>query len=560
MSLRVGVCCSQVFAFLRRHWRFLLLSALMLIGAGVFFIVRSLAEPSYQTLAASEWLEKVRTNRFATIEVAKAFEKMGPDGAKYLGEQLERRPSRFYFWALAHHQSIPLSFRKLILKSEWHYRGDVIVSLLANMGTNAAPAMPAVITWLENQPPLPPPPPTTFVRNSTSSLVYVSQTIHTATGSYNTNILLYALRTNQPSLRKPNFGISPVVTNYFSQTQIVVSAPGLVTTNIVTTLSKGVRPLSWDAFNVLVNNGSDDPRIIPLLLNPLNDATFYRRVDRYSLNLKPAIKNSLPYIIQQIETTTNIDRKLAALAMIRLVIPESRIAHGYMVASLRSTDGRVFDFAIRSLQTTTNDLELIVPLAIDGLTRFRNRTTDLYEGWIPPVYPALKEFSRYNPQVVPQLQTAILQVDPYEQVGILQLLQQIGSREGVDLALIESFTTNRIGMVRSAAWSALGKLKGEPLAEALSQIAIQDNGPHIVPEEAYAKIAALKTEAAIAVPTLIYYLNSDHIGTLTRTIETLGSMGPAAREAVGPLRKLLGHPEEAVREKASASLRLIEGK
>jgi HEAT repeat protein len=126
--------------------------------------------------------------------------------------------------------------------------------------------------------------------------------------------------------------------------------------------------------------------------------------------------------------------------------------------------------------------------------------------------------------------------------------------------MVGSFTTNQVSMVRAAAWLTLAKLNGDPVAEAIGRISLQENGPHVIPNDAYAVLEEMGPEAKAAVPSLIYCLKSDHVGTLIRTIEALGKIGPAAHEALEPLRQLRQHPEADVREKAEASLREISAR
>ncbi len=555
MSPRMAAALTQFLDLLRKYKAILLTLAVLALLTAMLLVIRGKPEPAYQKRSASDWLEVIRTNQLASAEVANAFTAMGPDGAVFLGEQLVQQPSKTYAWVMAHHQSIPLSLRKFVLKPQWQYRGDIIVMLLSAMGTNAAPAVPALLTWLESQPPGLPQV-QTYLPSYFPPQAYIVRTVNTTTGSYKTNILLSSIISNQAIL---NPGAVPTpawaVAQASVKTQIVVSAPGLVTTNVVTVLRTGTRPLSRYAFQVLIQNGSEDPRVIPLLLNPMNDVGLYRP-PKFGANLKVAARNSLPLIIQSAESR-EFDRKMGALALLKTALPESAAAREYLIRALNSNDARIFDFAIGALQTTTQELDRIIPLAVQGLRQFRNRTTDLEGDWIPPVYPTLKAFAQHSPLVIPQVQAALDSVEPYEQVGILQLLRQIGTTNSVDLALLESYTTNHVIMVRAAAWLTLGKLKGDPLAIAVGRITFQDIGPHIIPEESYRLLEEKGAAARIAVPTLIHCLKYDHIGTLVRTVEALGKIGPAAQEALEPLRQLRKHPEQIVREAVEMSLRKI---
>ncbi|MCD6051547.1 MAG: hypothetical protein K0Q55_2956, partial [Verrucomicrobia bacterium] len=391
---------------------FLLVVAALVVTALLF---RPPPEPSYSNIPASTWLQLVSTNRQKTTEASAAFRKMGRDGALFLGNELVRKPSQLDEWMITHHQEIPDWLKKYVLKPQRPSHDTTVLLLLHDIGTNAAPAVSNLIVWLDNR-----------------QIPHVSNT-NPAPGASalrrHVTLSNGVLRTNYIQVYLPASGFFPPYSTkppppplLSTQKQTVVSAPGVVTTNVVVFIKSSQQPVPLHAYQILTNNGSDNPRVIPLLLNSADNLSGPVPLNP---NLQMPARKSIPLLLEAIEGR-DPKRKWMALSLLRLTLPESDLARTCMIHALQNPDRNVFDFAIASLATTTNELDRIIPLATQGLMRYRNRTTDLFGGWNPPVYQSLREFSRHSPLVVSQLQALLPQADFYEQHGIIQLLGDIG--------------------------------------------------------------------------------------------------------------------------------------
>jgi len=346
----------------------------------------------------------------------------------------------------------------------------------------------------------------------------------------------------------------PLPANITTQRQVVVSAPGLVTTNTTVMIKRvgTTLPIPLPAFQLLTRFGSDDPRVIPLLLNPV-DSYWHQGEFPFGTNLRMAAIRSIPLLVHETESMDR-HRRIAAMTLLRLTLPQSGPARECMIRLLGSSDRATFDLAISSLQSTTNDLDRIIPLAAQGLLQFRNRTTDLYGLWQPPVYLALREFSRHSPLVVPQLQAILPQADFYEQLGIVQLLGEIGRSNTVDQALLKTFTTNDAVALRAAAWFTLGKLNQDQTAEANGYLTQLEGGMEYAAWKSFDNLSEL---GPAALPVLIRFLDHHNERTVIKAAETLGKIGPAARAALAPLRTVQEHPDADVRAAATEAIRQI---
>jgi HEAT repeat protein len=568
MPPRLVKCLSRLAAFLRTRGAIVVLILLVAFLAGTALFLRGEPEPSYNHIPASDWLELVSTNQQPMAEVITAFSHMGPAGGAFLGHELLSKPNQIDAWLLAHHQQIPGPLKKYLLKPQRQFKGDNILTILAGIGTNATPAVPALITWLEDQSMVaytPPP------RATNTSIVMLSRTLITSSnGVLRTNNILYRpsntnnipfLLSNGFTTTVSGFPQSTPPQNLTTQKQVIVSAPGLVITNVTILVKSAQRPLPRAAFQILTNFGSDDPRVISLLLNPV-DATIYSSRSSsakpvyFGSNLRLAALRSIPLLAKS-AADRDPRRQWLALSLLRLTLPQSTVARDLMISKLGTPDPALFDFAIESLQTTTNELDRIVPLAIQALKRFRNRTTDLFGDWQPPVYLALEEFSHHSPLVIPQLQELLPRADFYEQIGILQLLRKIGTTNTVDLQQIETFTRHHDPAIRAAAWFALGKIKEDKVAEASGHITLLAGGGDHITWAAYQRLGELGAASQAAVPELIRHLKLPDLRKVQKAAETLGKIGPAAEPALAPLRALQDHPDDEIRLTVAAAIRQI---
>ncbi|MGV3756687.1 MAG: HEAT repeat domain-containing protein [Verrucomicrobiota bacterium] len=554
MSPRLVSILARVAGCLRSRAAAVLLVLLILGAMIVTGLLVAESEPSYHRISASDWLELASTNRQKMPEVITAFREMGPAGISFLGDKLLQKTNQVDSWLLTHHQKIPAPLKKFLLKPRHQPLGETVLSIFAGLGTNAAPAIPQIITWLESRsinvyvnytnPPVANPPVTSLGQR----MMVVS-----SNGIRVTN-LFYVRQVTNPF--QPYGGQVPrIPPNLVTQKQVIVSAPGVVTTNSLVMVKLSSQPLPRTAFQLLTNFGSDDPRVIPLLLNRVQSITF-QSPPPLGTNLRLAALRSVPLLLDNARHPEN-ERRWIALSLLGLTVSRSGAARDYLTQSLLQPERAVFDAAITALQRTTNNLDQLVPIATQSLLRFRNRITDLNGDWRPPIYAALQEFSRHSPLVVPQLQQVLPEADFYEQLGTLQLLGEIGTSDTLDQALITSFTTNSRPALVSAAWIALGKVNRDRVAEAIGQITLLEIGANDQSWSAYLKLGELGSAAQAAVPVLIQHLKMPSTRLVQQAAETLGKIGPAARAALAPLRTVQEHPDADVRATATEAIRLI---
>lgn len=541
----------------RMHVRGSFIAAIIafLIFAGIVIYFRLDSEPSYERLSASEWLELVSTNQQKMPEAITAFRAMGPKGAEFLGERLLRKTNSIDTWLLAHHQQIPGPLKKTLLKPQHQAIDGTILKLLSYSGTNAAPVIPAVITWLENQSTKVYVPYTNPIQTKPIAVTATPRPLVMISNGVRITNMIYLYPGSPPTVLFSNPYVSRTPPNLITQVIVAVSSPGNVTTNTNVLIKVASVPMPKLVFQMLTNLGSDDARVVPLLLNRVEGITFYGPPP-LGPSLSRAARRAVPLLVQSTHGP-NDERRWMALSLLSLTLPQSRVARETLTKALLDTNRPVFDSTITALQNVTNDLDIIVPIATGSLLRMRNRTTDLYGGWNPPVYQALENFSHHTPLVASQLQEILPQADFYEQVGILQLFSRIGTPETMDKDLLTSFSTNSRPIVASAALLALGNIYGDKVAEASAHIKLLEIGNTDNAWRSYEKLGELGPDARTAVPLLITHLKLARTQAVQQAAETLGKIGPAAQDAIEPLQALHSHPDATVRETAEAAIRLI---
>ncbi len=504
-------------------------------------------EPSYQNVPASVWLEIATTNALNTPEAITAFREMGPAGPMYLGQELLRKPSGVADWLLAHHQSIPDPLKKLLLKPHQQPKEEVILRILSGMRTNASPAVPMLITWLETQ-------------NSAASGQVISPVSgfkissnaigYTASGQPVALTRQLVVPTTQSNRHQALF--IPSGGTLSLQTQMMIVAPGMVTTNIIVSTRYVSNSIPLAAHAMLTTLGSEDPRIIPLMFRPVESRTFYGP-PQFSTNLKVAALQSVPFLVQR-ASSPDIRVRLIAMGLLKLTLPESTAATELFIQALRDNNYEVFDMAMGALQSNTQDLDRIVPLALDGV-RLRSTTSPF------PAYsrstatlPALKEFSRHSPLVVPGLQDILRQTTNGLDTRLLHLLGEIGTTNNVDLALIGSFTNSPTGNIRAKAWFALGNITGDSEAKVMEQLTLLEGGAIW---SAYIRLGELGPYSERAVPQIRAGLTNKEIRIVAKAAETLGKIGSGAKDALPDLEALRNHPHLMVREPVEDAIRKI---
>jgi len=531
-------------------------AVIFLFLAGMALFLHRDREPSYERLSASAWLELVSTNQQKMPEAITAFRAMGPRGAEFLGDRLLRKTNSIDSWLLAHHQQIPTPFKKILLKPQSQSTDETILKLLSYSGTNAAPVIPSLITWLENQSTKVYVPYTNPLSGSSSAFTKVPRAVITISNSIRTTniVLLYP---GQSGTTVANQFISRTPPNLLTQVVVTVNSPGNVTTNTNVLIKVASVPMPKLVFQMLTNLGSDDARVIPLLLNRVEGITFHGPPP-LGPSLSRAARRAVPLLVQNAHSYgPNDERRLMALSLLSLTLPQSRAARETLTRTLMVSTRPVFDTTIAALQNVTNDLDIIVPIATQSLQRFRNRTTDLFGDWQPPVYLALEKFSQHSPLVIPQVQELLPRADFYEQIGILQLLRKAGTSNTVDLDLLATFTKRPDPAIRAAAWFALGKLKNDQVAEAAGHITLLANAGDHITWAAYQRLGELGPASQAAVPELIRHLKLPDWRKVQKAAETLGKIGPVAHDALESLSPLRAHPDVAIRDAAEDAIRKI---
>ncbi len=509
----------------------------LLVGTLVllFLIVRGQAEPSHQKLSASEWLELVNTNQTRIVEVTTAFRAMGPAGAEYLGNELLRKPSRADEWLLAHHAWIPDPLKRWLLKPQRQAQNEMVLKLLTGLGRDAAPAMPMLITWLENS------------SNVVSSSIRIPQNSNILTNFGSARMILITsggsnlIRTFHP----------PAGGHYMTKTQTVVMASGLVTTNVVLSFRYASNTIPVTAYHLLTNLGSTDPRIVPVLLRPtdLPQPGF----PSFGTNLKTAALQSLPLLIDRVEQG-NISERVIAISLLKLTLPESAAARESLIRRLEQRDQFSRDLIIGALAGVTNDLDRIVPFALDTL--IKQGSGRPY--WQSTAYfTALSNFSRQRPQMIPRLQELLPQASTGDKIGILQVLGEVGNSNNVNPQLLRTYTKHYEAHVRTKAWFALGNITGDIDAKLSEQLTMIEYGNDDVVWQACAKLGSLGPAAVYAIPVLQAHLHHQNERIVAQAAESLGQIGYRAKATQPNLEALREHPRPQIRAAAEEAIRKI---
>ncbi|MCD6052467.1 MAG: hypothetical protein K0Q55_3885, partial [Verrucomicrobia bacterium] len=355
-----------------------------------------------------------------------------------------------------------------------------------------------------------------------------------------------------------NILIVPAKSLVTMQTQSVVSAPGLVTTNVIVTVNSTSPSIPRTAYQILTNLGSEDPRIIKVLLNPVENSP-HVGVTLFGTNLKRAANQSIPLLMRHAKSS-NQQRRLTALSLLRLTLPESAVAREVMIRQLDSKNFVLFDLAVGSLTNTTEELRRIIPLTVQGLVSFRNRPLPFSETGRSPAYYALKEFARHQrAEVASHLQAVLTEASLREQVHILELLAATATTNEVNLALIGSFTNSPEAILRVQAWSTLGNITRDRQMEVIGLLSCLNSfpGKHTSIWLVYHRLGKLGAKAGAAVPTLIEGLQFQETHLIAKAAITLGEIGPPAHGALEPLHALREHPELVVREAVEDAIRKV---
>lgn len=239
--------------FQKRKVHLLICGGVIVVVAAIY-LLRQDKEPSYMGVKASRWLYSLnvphpRTDNLPYREAHNAFQGMGKEGALFLGRELLKEPNHLQKWAIAHQQNIPPYLMKLVYDPAKVSRPDIIFDLLTILGTNGAPAIPAVIDW--------------YYQKGSFQL-----TCNRAYPLLQKNAMMLQLANSASALKKTPSSVNqtspltmppPVIVYGKSITNITASAT--VSTNII------YAPISWEIRNMLLQCGADDPRIISLLLS-----------------------------------------------------------------------------------------------------------------------------------------------------------------------------------------------------------------------------------------------------------------------------------------------------
>ncbi len=544
---RLASLFTRLAGFLRTGRGAFLLIVLATLVTVMLVLRNHRTEPSYQKISARGWLELVSTNQTRIVEVTTAFRAMGPAGVEYLGNELVRQPSSLDEWLLARHQHIPGPFKRLLLKPQRSLKATTILSVLRGLDKDASPAMPMLLTWLDTVGPTL----TTSAPLPTNGFSIVT----------NSTVLGFATGISghgHVGAAGPNILIVPANSIVTLQTQSVVSTPGMVTTNFTVTVRSISPTVPRTAYQILTNLGSEDPRIIKVLLNPVENST-HVGVTLFGTNLKVAASQSVPLLMRNAKSTDQ-RRRLAAFSLLRLTLPESAAAREVMIRQLTTKNFVLFDLAAGSLTNTTAELERIIPLTVQGLVSFKNRPLPYSETGRTPAYYALKEFARHQrAEVAFHLQAVLTEASLREQVHILELLAATTTTNEVNLALIGSFTNSPDAILRVQAWSTLGDITGDRQMEANGLLAHLNSSPgkHTLIWLTYSRLGKLGADAGAAVPKLIEGLQFQETHLIAKAAETLGQVGPTAHAALEPLHALRAHPELVVREAVEEAIRKI---
>jgi hypothetical protein len=544
MPPRLVIFLTRLARVLRsRKGAALLITFTVALAAFIFFQRRD-TQPSYQGSPAGEWLAQASTNAQRMPEAIVAFRAMGQEGARFLGQTLIHKPSRTQQWLLARHHQIPGTLKPLLFKPAPQPNNRTILHLLLALGRDAAPAIPDLMTWLEGN--------SSSYSPQTLTLPYpvVSLTTNRAGGSSQSLLMISATSSNRMhAFLLPPGGILSI------QTQTVISAPGQVVTNIILSATSVSNTIPSAAHHLLQDLGSTDPRIIALLLRPVERSPQSNLSPEFGPQLREAARQSLPLLAQR-SKSLNAEERLTALALLKLTLPESQAAREQFIRALGDQEYTVFNFAIGTLSGSTNDLNRIVPLALAGLHLNKTIGSQPFTG--PDHLPsALRAFSQHTPLVVAGLQEA-LTVNPFNgQADVLKLLADLGTTNNVRLELIGSFTNHTDTLVRASAWHALGKLTGDPQALVNERLSLMRQTTDANLWQSYTQLGELGPDAWRAVPLLCEGLKHWNERIVAKAAETLGRIGPAARAALPELEAQRHHPHLVVREAVEQAIRSI---
>ncbi|HEY1170526.1 MAG TPA: HEAT repeat domain-containing protein [Verrucomicrobiae bacterium] len=508
-------------------------------------------EPFYQDKTAGEWLEFASTNFQRMPEAGEAFRAMGKQGAEFLGDELLRKPSATHEWLIAHHQKIPSRLRTLVLKPQPQSKSDTIIALLNRLGTNAAPAIPHLITWLEKH--------EGAAISSTSiplnQFPMVSNQLYRTPRSFRSQYTSIIVSQGVQGIHAINLPMPSGGVLTF-QTQVSVSVPGTVATNVIITTRYRSNAIPYTAYNILTNIGSEDPRVIPILLRPLdrNQQAF----PTFGTNLKTAARMSAAMLLNEAENGTD---KIRAYALLKLTLPESISARELFTRRLELNDPFSREIIIESFLEVTNDLDRLVPLTLNLLKKDRTITqpTSSLARKSPAVFAVLKNFSHHRPEVISGLQELLPQATTTDKASILQLLGEIGNSNNVSPELLRAFTNHYEANVRMKAWFALGQITRDVQAKVNEQITLMEYGRDDIVWEACGKLGDLEADAVNAVPILQKHLQHQNERIISKAAEALGKIGPQAKVTLPLLEMLLNHPRPQIKETAKEAIRKISG-
>ncbi len=129
----------------RRRKRLLGLAVVLVASTGLLLCLVRTPEPSYQGRSASAWLDTLDKPGSDRETVFVAFRAMGPEGARFLARELDRKPSwlREQLWGLKFSGRLPPWLANRV--PDWHDHRRDTAEFLRALGRDAEPALPTLL-------------------------------------------------------------------------------------------------------------------------------------------------------------------------------------------------------------------------------------------------------------------------------------------------------------------------------------------------------------------------------------------------------------------------------
>jgi HEAT repeat protein len=311
-------------------------------------------------------------------------------------------------------------------------------------------------------------------------------------------------------------------------------------TRIAATFALGeIGQLSPDAEQTLRANASSDNKLLASVslwtlarVHP-EDKELRRKVTE---QLVERLKDRDPFV------RTGAAHALAALP------PAPEITLPIWERALADADETTLRYALNALAGQGPKL---VPRLIEGLKHEKARANIAYIlGQIgPAAAPATEALAGLtadrHPHVVQEALVALAKIGPGAKAAVPQLIEVLTA--GEESAHAAAYALGRIGPAAAAADAALGA-------------ALQNREQSLAVMAAWAlnKIHPASAETvAKTVPVLVSGLNAPLAKTREAAAETLGELGPEAKQAAGALEKALGDKNRAVRAASAKALKAI---